>query len=418
MSLLDEKVKEKMLVEAKEIVENKVKSLRNKTPNVKFPHDKLAEIEVNKFYFNGKTIDRIMIVLRANGCEHYKEDGGCSMCSHFNGTDRSANITTEEYIKQWETVITGSAIENNDKNFNLNDYPVVCVYNLGSLLNEKEISSEAVRYIFKSLNTFDGIKKVIIESRAEYVTEDVVKNIRDVYNGIVEVGIGVESTNKIIREICHHKGLEDLKIVSNAIQILHKYKFKALGYINFKPIFLTEKEAIEDAVNTAIDCFKMGFDAVSIEPTSLQDYSLANYLYQLGQYRVPWLWSIREVVDGIYKKTDAKSLDIRLGGYFDEEVLSGSQGIGYEKRNEIFPHMTSLNCDKCSEDFINCIKRFNMTYDINELYKIKNCDKCYSIWQGVINIKDSRNIVQRVKDILRRKWRKALEIKELTMLET
>ena len=412
MSLLNGKVKEELLVEAKEIVENKVKALRNKTPNVKFPHDKLAEIEVNKFYFNGKTVDRIMIVLRANGCEHYKEDGGCSMCSHFNGTDRSANITTEEYIKQWETVIIGSALENNNKNFNLNDYPVVCVYNLGSLLNEKEISSEAVRYIFKSLNTFDGIKKVIIESRAEYVTEDVIKNIKDVYSGIVEVGIGVESTNKIIREICHHKGLEDLKIVRDAIQILHKYNFKALGYINFKPIFLTEKEAIEDAVSTAVDCFKMGFDAVSIEPTSLQDYSLANYLYQLGQYRVPWLWSIREVVDGIYKKSEAKSLDIRLGGYFDEEVLSGSQGIGYEKRNEIFPHMTSVNCDKCSEDFINCIKRFNMTYDINELYKIENCDKCYNIWQGVMNIKDSRNIVQRVRDILRRKCRKALEIKE------
>lgn len=401
MSLLNEKVEEKLLVEAKEIVENKVKVLRNKTPNVKFPHDKLAEIEVNKFYFNGKTVDRIMIVLRANGCEHYKEDGGCSMCSHFNGTDRSANITTEEYIKQWETVITGSALENNNKKFDLNDYPVVCVYNLGSLLNEKEISLEAVRYIFKSLNTFNGIKKVIIESRAEYVTEDIIKIIRDVYSGIVEVGIGVESTNKIIREICHHKGLEDLKIVINAIEILHKYNFKALGYINFKPIFLTEKEAIDDATSTAIDCFKMGFDAVSIEPTSLQDYSLANYLYQLGQYRVPWLWSIREVVDRIYKKSEEKSLDIRLGGYFDEEVLSGSQGVGYEKRNEIFPHMTSLNCDKCSEEFIKCIKKFNMTYDINELYKIKECDKCYNIWKGVMNIKDSRNIVQRVKDILR-----------------
>lgn len=43
-----------------------------------------------------------MIVLRANGCEHYKQDGGCSMCSHFNGTDRNAEITTEEYIEQWK----------------------------------------------------------------------------------------------------------------------------------------------------------------------------------------------------------------------------------------------------------------------------------------------------------------------------
>lgn len=285
--------------------------------------------------------------------------------------------------------------------FNLNNYPVVCVYNLGSLLNEKEISNRAVEYIFKSLNNFKKIAKVIIESRAEYVTEEAINNIKNVYhNGIVEVGIGVESTNNTIREICHHKGLEDLNIVKTAINNLHKNNFKALAYINLKPIFLTESEAIEDAIKTAIDCFKMGFDAVSIEPTSLQDYSLANHLYQLGQYRVPWLWSVRDIVQGIYDQITNKDLDIRLGGYFDEEVLSGSQGVGYEGKNEIFPHMTSLNCDKCSNEFINCIKKFNMTYDLQELYKIKNCDKCYEIWKDTKKIKDSRDIITRVQDIL------------------
>lgn len=393
-------MKENLLNEAKKLVEKKIKELRDETPNVKFPHNKLAEIEINKFCFNSETVDRIMIVLRANGCEHYKEDGGCSMCSHFNGTDRNVKITTKDYIKQWNSIIDGSALEIPDKKFNINNFPVVCVYNLGSLLNEKEISSEAVKYIFNSLNKNKGIKKVIIESRAEYVSEETIKNIRDVYSGTVEVGIGVESTNKIIREICHHKGLDNLSIVKDAIKILHKYDFKALAYINFKPIFLTESEAIKDAVNTAVDCFEMKFDAVSIEPTSLQNYSLANYLYEIGQYRVPWLWSLRDVVNGIYKKIGAEKLDIRLGGYFDEEVLSGSQGIGYEGKNEIFPYMTSWNCDTCSNDFVQCIKNFNMTYDINELYKIEDCEKCYKIWDKVKKIKDSRSIVQRVQDIL------------------
>ena len=105
--------------------------------------------------------------------------------------------------------------------------------------------------------------------------------------------------------------------------------------------FLTEKEAIDDAIQTAIDCFEMGFDAVSIEPTSLQDFSLANYLYEMGQYRVPWLWSIEEIIEGIYKKIKNKDLDIRIGGYFDEEILSGSQGVGFEGRNEVFPHIIS-----------------------------------------------------------------------------
>ena len=387
---------------AKFIIEKNVKRLRKMTPNVEFSHNKLAELEINKFFYKKQTIDRAMIVLRANGCEHYKKNGGCSMCSHFNGINRNTNITTEDYIEQWNSLIEGKNMEQEGIQFDLNDYPVVCVYNLGSLLNENEISKEAVRYIFKSLDSYTNVKKVIIESRAEYVTDDAIINIKNVYDrGIVEVGIGVESSNNIIREICHHKGLnEGVDSIKKAVKILHRYGFKALAYINFKPIFLTETEAINDAIQTAIDCFKMGFDAISIEPTSLQNYSLANYLYQLGQYRVPWLWSIRDVVQGIYNEFQNKKLDIRIGGYFDEEVLSGSQGIGYDGKNEIFPHMTSLNCEKCSKKFIECIKNFNMTYDIKKLYNINNCDMCYGLWESSKNIKDSRNIIDRVYDIL------------------
>ena len=41
-----------------------------------------------------------------------------------------------------------------------------------------------------------------------------------------------------------------------------------------------------------------------------------------------------------------------------------------------------------------------MTYDISTLYDIEECDKCYKIWNDVKKIKDSRNIIERVNDIL------------------
>ena len=391
------------------LIEKKIKHLRESTPLKNFDNNKPAEVEVNKFFYDGKMINRLMVVLRANGCEHYKKTGGCSMCSHYNGTPKH-KVTDKNYIAQWNSVVDGSAIEKKNLNFNINDYPVVCLYNLGSLLNENEISMNAVREMFKSLNNFKGVKKVIIESRAEYVTEKAIKNIKDVYSGIVEVGIGVESTNKTIRELCHHKGIKDLKIIKNAVKLLHKYEFRALAYVNLKPVFLTEKEAVEDSVKTSIDSFKMGFDAVSIEPTSLQDFSLANYLYEIGEYRVPWLWSIERIIEGIYKVLGNK-LDIRIGGYFDEEVLSGSQGVGFEGKNELFPHLTSSNCPYCTKEVINGIKEFNSTYDINSLKKIKKCHHCYKIWQDTMNIVDSRSIQRRIKDILNKKenlWKKDL----------
>jgi len=383
------------------LVETKIKELRNYTPDIAYDKDKLAEVEINKFFFNGETVDRVMIVLRSNGCEHYKINGGCSMCSHLNGAPLKEKITHENYIKQWDSVINGSFLGNTVDSFNIDDYPVVCVYNLGSLLNKEEIDLKTVKYIFNSLNQYKGIKKVIIESRAEYVTEEVLKAIKDVYSGMVEVGIGVESTNYTIRQLCHHKAIEDEEVINLAVKILHKYGMKALAYVNLKPVFLTEQEAIDDAISTSTDCIlKYNFDAVSIEPTSLQENSLANYLYNLGVYRVPWLWSLRDIIHGIYLNIPASKLDIRLGGYFDEEVLSGSQGLGFEGRNEIFPHMTSSNCTYCTSTFINAIKKFNMTYDALELDEVKKCPHCYEIWQNVKKIQDSRIITERVKDIL------------------
>ena len=197
-----------------------------------------------------------MIVLRSNGCQHYKTNGGCSMCAHLNGAPLKEKITHKNYVEQWNSVLDGSFVEKTDKEFNLNDYPVVCVYNLGSLLNPEEISVKTVQYIFSTLNKYKGVKKVIIESRAEYVTEDILSAIHKVYDGVVEVGIGVESTNYLIRELCHHKAIENTQIISDAVNLLHKYNMKALAYVNFKPIFLTESEAIEDAIKTSVDCFK------------------------------------------------------------------------------------------------------------------------------------------------------------------
>lgn len=393
----------KKLERAFSLVEGKIKEIRAGTPNLPYEKTKLAEVEINKFFYAGEIVDRVMIVLRSNGCQHYKINGGCSMCAHLNGSPLMEKITHEHYVEQWNSVLDGSFNESTEVKFNLNDYPVVCVYNLGSLLNPEEISFETIKYIFHSLNDFKGVKKVIIESRAEYVTNEVLEVIRSVYDGVVEVGIGVESTNYLIRELCHHKAINDTKIISDAVENLQKYGMKALAYVNFKPVFLTESEAIDDAIKTSVDCFRIfGFDAVSIEPTSLQENSFANFMYELGLYRVPWLWSLRDIIHGIYNELGYQKIDIRLGGYFDEEVLSGSQGTGFAKRNEIFPHMTSSNCSHCTNEFVDGIKQFNMTYDVKTLDKVKHCPHCYGLWEATKKVEDSRTIIQRIEDVLGR----------------
>ena len=109
---------------------------------------------------------------------------------------------------------------------------------------------------------------------------------------------------------------------------------------------------------------------------------------------------MREIIHGIYDRKNVKKLDIRIGGYFDEQVLSGSQGEGFAGRNEIFPHETSSNCSACTSEFVEHIKRFNMTYDVKELDDIEECPHCYNIWKDCFKVEDSREITKRVIDIL------------------
>ena len=388
---------------AYQLVTNKLKEIRKNVKNRKFDCNKVAEIEINKSFFKGKVVDRIMVVLRATGCQHYKMNGGCSMCGHFDGTPMRP-VTTKEYIQQWKNVVNGEAIEDDKKrkSFNINNFPILCLYNLGSLLNANEVPARAVREIFKSINALHGIKKTIIESRAEYVSESTLKTISEVHDGLVEVGIGLESSNYEIRELCHHKNMPNIDVFINANKILKNNGFKALAYVNLKPIFLTEKEAVEDAIETTVFAFKHGSDAVSLEPTSLQADSLTDHLYKLGLYRVPWLGSVREVIRGVYNRLKPhSSLDLRIGGYFNEEVLSGSQGVAPGViRNEIFPYMTSGNCNVCTPGFINAIRRYNKHNDVKILDRIKKCKYCYSSWQDAMKVKDSRTIAQRVIDTL------------------
>lgn len=377
--------------------EKRLTMIRHKVPKKVYDITKPAEIEVNKFFFDGREIDRLMIVLRATGCSHYEETGGCGMCGHLDST-AFKKITTEEYIKQWQSVLNGS-IKNAGKPLDLSDFPVVCVYNLGSFLNDDELPKKAQQEIFRSLEEIDGIEKVIIESRAEYVTDESLSQIKEVYSGIVEIGMGLEAITFDVRELCHHKKMPDLTVFEEAIRTLKENDFRALVYVNQKPPFLTECESIEEAEKTTKYAFNHGADAVSIEPTAVQNNTLISELYNLGLYEIPWLWSVIEVVKNVHTEFKNGNLDLRIGGYFDEAIISGSQGLNVGQ-NELFPTMTASNCLSCTPKVIDAIKEFNRTYDIKELLKIPHYDCCSDIWKSALKIRDSRPISQRVYDIL------------------
>src|SRR5665648_384043 len=149
-------------------------------------------------YLNDRPVKRIVIFLRSTGCEWVKKTGGCTMCGFYGVTKHGEKISEDEYISQFNSILN---------KIDLNDYPIVCIYNDGNILNENEVPITALEKMFKMINKYKKVKKVVIESRIEYATDDRVQRIiRNIDGKKLEIAFGFETSNQEIMKLCINKG--------------------------------------------------------------------------------------------------------------------------------------------------------------------------------------------------------------------
>ncbi|MEG0309163.1 MAG: hypothetical protein RR636_14570 [Clostridium sp.] len=153
-------------------------------------------------YSNNQYVDRLVLFLRGTGCSLVKETGGCTFCGFYNATNLGVKISDEEYIKQVRKIV-------NDKGFDISRYPIICIYNDGSMLREEEISFNALIKIVQMLNGKNDIKKIVIESRVEDITEEKLIKLKAATNKAIEIAVGFESANPLIRDLCINKNFEN-----------------------------------------------------------------------------------------------------------------------------------------------------------------------------------------------------------------
>lgn len=223
---------------------------------------------------NGRRAEAFVAVLRTQGCS-WARSSGCTMCGYIND---AFPATIEELKKQVDKVLGEYRGEK-----------VVKVYTSGSFLDENEVPS-VLRH--ELLEGFKRAERVIIETRPEYITLNIVDELLSFGN--VMVALGLESSKDKILKFCINKGFRREDYVS-AAQKLNNAGIPLKTYVLLKPPFLSEVEAIEDAVSTAH--FSSTFSAeVSINPVNVQANTLVEHLWKRGEYRPPWLWSIVEVL--------------------------------------------------------------------------------------------------------------------------
>jgi len=324
--------------------------------------------DIREENFKGKNDKRAVMYLMSNGCEWALKDGsGCTMCGHLaKQTRRDKSISAKEFYQQFISEF---------KKIDFRKYPLLNLYNNGSFFNENEMPQEAMKKMLKTINRHPDIKMLVLESRPEFVTEEKVKEIKEIIPGKhVEIAIGLEMKNDFFRTLCINKGflLEQYK---KAAEIITRY-FNLRTYVLLKPPFLTEKEAIDNAVETIECAFAAGSAVVSLEACTIQDFTLVKYLADKDLYHTPWLWSILEVV----KSTAALGkLVIGMFKFFPS------------------PNKVPYNCDRCSPAVMQAIQRYNRTFMINDFEQI-DCE-CKKKWQKEIK-KEQLPFEERLKNIL------------------
>jgi radical SAM enzyme (TIGR01210 family) len=307
-------------------------------------------------------VKALVVVLRTHGCSWARSTnptGGCTMCGYLNDcVSTNIPIQPEDIVYQFRSVV--------DK-FKNTQFNIVKIFTSGSFLDDAEVPPEVQENILKICNN-SGVENVIFESRPEFVTSEKLEELSTFFPGRIQVAIGLETTNDIVRNHAINKGFQ-FEDYCNAIQIIKDLDILVKTYLLLKPPFLTEQDSITDVLQSIRELRdKELTDCISINPVNIQKFTVIEYLLNRGDYRPPWLWSVIEVLERGYELL--KDTRIRL---ISQPTAGGS------RRG---PH----NCGNCDKTALQAIKEFSLDNNPGVFHDLA-CT-CREKWKDLLGLEN------------------------------
>lgn len=268
------------------------------------------------------------------------------MCGYNIESDRA--VSAEDIVKQFEGALRG-----------LGDVAMLKVYTSGSFLDLREMPHEAANRILSECSTMGS--RLLVESRPEYVTDETLNRILSIHDD-VELAIGLESANDRVLKHSINKGFT-VADYDRAAAVLKERGVDLRTYVLLKPPFVTEREAVQDAISTVEHAAEVSC-AVSVNAVNVQKGTVVERLWRDWSYRPPWLWSMLEVA--------GRCADL------GPRLLCDPVGGGTKRG--------AHNCGKCDETIIDGLRRFTATQDRGSLAS-PECE-CREMWETVLNLED------------------------------
>ena len=301
-------------------------------------------------HVNGSPARRLMIVLKTNGCAYDAGKRGCTMCD-FQLHAAPVPVSAPELMAQLEMGLKTIAADPDVKQIDL--------LSLGSILHEKEVPREFLYAALERLAAEQSIRKVVIESRHEYVGTRLLRDLRSKLrlDQVLELGLGVETTHDAHRAALN-KGLPRQGIF-RTMDACAEAGVHFQAYLLIGTPGLAGPEVEEDSVNSAHEIvgwcndrnlsFRLAFEPVFVtQRTPLERQFLA------GSYRLINLWTVLAVLRRTY----------HLGTIF----------VGLSDEN-LSKNRLPEGCAECTVPVRNAIEQFNGTQNILEFEHLR-CPRC------------------------------------------
>ena len=313
--------------------------------------------KITNVNLNGNASKRLFVVLRTNGCTY----NGCTMCGFKQNLNNTFEITNNKLIEQIK-----HCIENTD--FSKNNIEQIDILTPGSFLDDHEIGNEFRIKAMQMISRLPQIRKIFIESRTEFVDDN---NLNILKNNLrkdqmIELAIGVESSNKHIRNKILKKAL-DWQNLEKVIQICSYNNIGFQSYLLIKPPTLSEIDAINDAVQSAKDIaalankYSVPF-RIAFQPVFIARNTLLENQYNSGEYSLLNLWSVIEVIKRTYH------IGTIIVGLSDENLSDNRKPI---------------SCPLCTKKLYQLIEEFNGNQDIRIFHSV-SCS-CNALWEKIVN---------------------------------
>ncbi|KPU62645.1 Fe-S oxidoreductase [Thermococcus sp. EP1] len=300
----------------------------------------------------GKKGNALYVILPTIGCYRYRIGEACYMCS-YPAEAPKIPWSQEELIQYFKKAL---------KKIEGKKGPIsVRIFTSGSFLDDGEVKPETRREIFSVLAETENVEEIVVESRSELVRyETITELVELIGDKYFEVAIGLETANDDVADVGINKGNTFEEFIK-ASEIIKKAGAHVKTYLLFKPIFLSESDAIRD-LKESIRKAAPYTDTFSINITNIQRGTTYERLWEKGEYRTPWLWSVVDVLKW------AKNT------FPEKRILSDPVGAGSKRGPR--------NCGKCDKMVARAIREFSNTQDLKYLEEITH--GCIEEWQYIV----------------------------------